>query len=294
MVRPLHFGVNPETAADNAFQDPSGEADGAAALREFDAMVDELTAARVTVHVFNQERADTPDAVFPNNWFSTHEGGEIVTYPMFASSRRRERRDDVIGFLRDRYAVRTVIDLTMHEEHGTYLEGTGAIVFDHVTGTAFMARSQRSDEGLLDALCQRLKAAPFPFTARDRSRAPIYHTNVLLSIGAEVALFCPDAIPDESERSVIAETLALNGRLVLELTFDQLEAFAGNALEIDGADGPVLVMSARARRSLSERQLAELNERIAVIAPSIPTIEKSGGSARCMMAGIHLPQPDEV
>ena len=289
MVRPLYFGVNPETAADNHFQGAGAATDRATAIAEFDAMVAALRAAGVTVHVFDQARADTPDAVFPNNWLSTHHDGTIITYPMYVPSRRRERRADIIAALKEQYTVSALSDLSPHEEAGSILEGTGAIVFDHAARIAYMARSQRADDGLLGRLCGDRGYTPFIFDAVDAAGRPIYHTNVMMGIGQEAAIISLETITDERVRADLHAAMLAQGRLVISLTQDQVAEFAGNTLEVTGKDGPLLALSRRAWHALTPDQQAALEHRLPVLHVDLPTIEKSGGSARCMMAGVHLP-----
>lgn len=289
MVRPTGFATNPETAADNHFQVQGDPGDLAKALAEFDNMVDALTHAGIAVSVADQHRADIPDAVFPNNWFSAHHDGTLVLYPMFAPSRRLERRADLADLIGNHFQARQVIDLSKLEEQDRFLEGTGAIVFDHTAQTAFMARSNRADEDVLAALCEALGYTPLPFDATDADGRPIYHTNVMMAIGQHTALFGDDTVVDEVMRRKIDEMLCAHGRTLVRLSHSQIASFAGNALEVDGAHGPVLVLSETAFRRLSAEHCRVLGARVAILPVPIPTIEKSGGSARCMMAGLHRP-----
>jgi len=290
MVRPLFFSVNEETAADNAFQAKSSEGDAASAVNEFDTMVGSLRAVGAEVVVFDQASGSTPDAVFPNNWFSTHHDGRVVLYPMAVPSRRAERRKDIVDSLLASTPTSKVLDLSHHEHEAQFLEGTGAIVFDHEQRIAFLARSGRADADLLSALCGKLDYQPMVFDAVDRRGTPIYHTNVMMAVGQRVALLGSATIGASEDLAVLKKHLAYGDRLLVELNHDQIESFAGNALEIDTADGPVLVMSARGWASLSPNQQQAIEARLPVVTPSLPTIEKSGGSARCMMAGVHLPK----
>lgn len=289
MIRPVHFGVNAETAADNLFQTEGDAGDRARAVAEFDAMKSALTSAGVTVMSFDQDREDTPDAVFPNNWFSTHHTGLIVQYPMYAASRRKERRQDILQALGKLHRVSGVMDLAPNEKKGRFLEGTGSIVFDHEARLAYMARSKRSDPGVHAGLCETLGYEPTVFTAVDRSGVPIYHTNVMMSIGQTAAIVGFDSVPDPEELLLLRRRIEASDRLLIELTPDQIEEFAGNCLEIAGRNGPVFVISERGWAALRDDQQRELESAMTVVTPKLPTIEKSGGSARCMMAGIHLP-----
>lgn len=288
MVRPLAFSTNAETASDNYFQTAGQADDSKNALAEFDAMVNLLRHHGVQVMVVEETRSETPDAVFPNNWISSHQDGTLVTYPMYAPSRRLERRKDILDQLRSKYVVSRQFDLTSYEQSGQFLEGTGAIVFDHVTRTAFMARSKRADEGLLDILCTELSCHPLVFDAVDDEGRPIYHTNVMMAVGEKTILIGSETISDERQRRKALDALS-GERFLIDLSQKQIAEFAGNALEVDTEKGPVLIMSARAKAALRPDQLEQIEATLPLLAPDLATIEKSGGSARCMMAGIHLP-----
>lgn len=292
MVRPHHFAVNPETGADNAFQLASSSSPSelaAAALAEFDDAVTKLTAAGVRAHVFEDDgRYDTPDSVFPNNWFSTHHGGRIAIYPMYAPSRRRERRSDVIELLKREYRVQEVVDYSGLEYDNLFLEGTGAMVFDHAERVAYVAASHRADPVILERFCTAFGYEPMAFPTADASGTPIYHTNVLMTIGTDYALVCLEAITDRHRREEVATRLAESGRTVLELSFAQVAQFAGNAIELTGTDRPLLALSTRAEAALTEIQRTTISASATLLPLSIPTIELAGGSARCMIAGIHL------
>jgi hypothetical protein len=296
MIRPHHFSVNPQTAADNVFQSRAGErgddrtaADIAAAAKaECTALADALTANGVRVHLFEDESNQRPDSVFPNNWFSTHRGGRIVTYPMFTPNRRLERRPDVIELLKEQYRVQDVIDYSGLEHDGLFLEGTGAMVLDQIGRIAYVARSHRADPLILERFCTHNGYEPMVFDACDRDGAPIYHTNVLMCVGTDLALICLDALPDTTRRSEVVARLTESGRTVIDLTHDQLRDFAGNAFELTGSSGRLLAMSDRAHRSLTASQLHTIEASCEIVAVDISTIELAGGSVRCMLAGIHL------
>ena len=293
MVRPHRFAVNPETLADNAFQVPprqsTTEAVARAAREEFDHCVDTLVAAGVRVHVFDDfGQLETPDSVFPNNWFSTHHGGRIAIYPMYAPNRRRERRMDVIELLKSSYRVQEVIDYSGLEHDELFLEGTGAMVFDHLERVAYVASSHRADPVILERFCTAFGYEPMAFPTADAAGRPIYHTNVLLSIATEYALVCLEAISDPARRSEVAGRLADSGRAVVELSFAQVADFAGNALELTGVDGRLLALSARAAAALTPEQRGTIEASARRLPLAIPTIELAGGSVRCMLAGVHL------
>jgi hypothetical protein len=283
MVRPLYFSVNEETAADNAFQGSGAAGDAARAVAEFDEMADQLRAHGIEVVVFDQSTRETPDAVFPNNWFSTHEDGTLVLYPMYAPSRRAERRPDIIRWLETRKGHRRTIDLSPREADGIFLEGTGAIVFDHRARTAYLTLSRRADAGLFAELCETLGYEGCTFSAADRSGTPVYHTNVVMSVGPHLALIGTEMIADPAQRREVRSRIA-DQRAVIDLTAEQVSAFAGNALELRGNAGPVLVLSQRGWDSLDHQQKRTVADHVEVLAVRLPTIEKSGGSARCMIA----------
>lgn len=293
MVRPHRFAVNPETLNDNTFQarplERSVDVVARQAREEFDGCVDALVAAGVRVHVFDDfGQLDTPDSVFPNNWFSTHHGGRIAIYPMYTSSRRRERRADVIELLKSTYRVQEVIDYSGLEHDNLYLEGTGAMVFDHLERVAYVANSHRADPVVLERFCTAFGYEPMAFPTADADGRPIYHTNVLMTIATDYALVCLDAISDAARRAEVAERLAGSGRTVLDLTFEQVADFAGNAMELAGAEGHLLALSTRAAAALTREQREVIGRSATLLPLSIPTIELAGGSVRCMLAGVHL------
>ncbi|MEX0305114.1 MAG: citrulline utilization hydrolase CtlX [Leisingera sp.] len=290
MIRPHHFCSNPETQSDNAFQtlaDASAESTSAQALAEFDGAVETLRGSGVTVHVFEDTSTETPDSVFPNNWFSTHAGGHVAVYPMFAENRRKERRWDVIELLKRDYRVQDVIDYSGLEQDSLSLEGTGAMVLDHIGRIAYTVKSNRADPVLLERFCTHFNFEPMVFEAKDDAGRDVYHTNVLMGIGTDYALISLDMIADPVRRSEVAARLEETGRTVIDLTAEQIANFAGNALELTG-DRRLLALSVKALQALRPDQI-EIIERSAEPLPlTIPTIETAGGSVRCMLAGIHL------
>ncbi|WP_322060263.1 citrulline utilization hydrolase CtlX [Paraburkholderia sp. J63] len=296
MVRPHRFTPNPETAGDNAFQrEPAGH-DDTHAHALADAARDEVTAAArrlsdvgVRVHMFDDPGENgTPDSVFPNNWFSTHPGGHVALYPMYSHNRRRERRPDVIDMLKTEYRVQDVVDYSGLEHDDIFLEGTGAMVLDHVARIAYTARSRRADPVALERFCTHFNFEPMCFDTADTNGQPVYHTNVMMSVATDFALVGFDVISDTARREHIHRRLAETGRTVIALDNAQLRNFAGNALELTGRDGRVLALSQRALDCLTPRQ-CKLIERSAQMLPlDVPTIEMAGGSVRCMLAGIHL------
>ena len=301
MIRPAAFQPNPETAVDNAFQS-AGVADvaerqsvAAQAQIEVAMVAAALRGEGVGVVMFDdREGIDTPDSVFPNNWISTHDDGRVVLYPMATPSRRRERRNDVVEGLGERYAVSQVLDLSPVELEGRYLEGTGALVLDHVHRIAYMARSGRANEAVLDQWCEAMGYTAEVFDTVDQAGQPIYHTNVVLSIGTDFVVAGLGNIPDPVERARIAARLGETGRDVIEIDRGQVAEFAGNGLELTGSRGRIFTLSTRALAALRADQIAAIETSARILAVAVPTIERSGGSVRCMLAGIHLPprQPD--
>lgn len=292
MVRPQRFRPNPETALDNAFQRAAAGSEAQIAqlaYAEHSAAVAALRRAGVTVHLFEDDgRADTPDSVFPNNWFSCHPDGSLLLYPMRCISRRRERRGDVLDLLRTRYRVRRLLDLSGHEQQGRYLEGTGAMVCDHQHRQIFMARSARADEGLLDLVGAALGYQPLAFDASDAEGRPIYHSNVLMCVASGFAMVGLDWVA-AADRQRLCAALQRGGRDLIELSPDQIANFAGNALELATPQGPLLALSARALASLRAAQRARIERHVRLLPLTVPTLELAGGSVRCMLAGVHLP-----
>lgn len=291
MVRPHHFTVNTETAADNRFQAPTDTEEDLSSVAR-----DEITRAAATlesfgvrVHLFEDEGMDTPDSVFPNNWFSTHAGGHVAIYPMKAESRRRERRGDVVEMLKRHYRVQDIIDYSGLEADGLFLEGTGAMVLDHIDRVAYAARSDRTDPIALERFATHFNFEPMVFDARDETGAPIYHTNVLMCVASDFALIGLDLIAGTRRRDEIVTRLERAGRDVVALTNDQIRAFAGNALELQGRGGRILALSQTAHAALTAAQIAVIEASVRPVPLAIPTIEKAGGSVRCTLAGIHLP-----
>jgi hypothetical protein len=298
MIRPASFASNPETLESNRFQ--SATSDRAptevqrTALAEFDALARALQSAGVNVHVFDDTPTPVkPDAIFPNNWFSTHVDGTVVLYPMLAPNRRLERRFDVIETLhaRDGFHVHATIDLTHREAESKYLEGTGSLVLDRIHKVAYACLSPRTDLDVLGEFGQRLDYDVVAFDAFDAGGAPIYHTNVLMSLGTKFAAVCTSAI-EESRRAAVASLLESSGRALVDLSFDQMHSFAGNMLELrTAAGGSVIAMSTTALQSLTKPQQASLEACATIVSAPIPTIESlGGGSVRCMIAEVHLPR----
>ncbi len=293
MIRPDRFYPNPETALDNAFQgvvaDPP-QAVAARAQAEFDRAVAALSEAGVIVHVFDDTPLpEKPDAVFPNNWFSTHHDGRIALYPMYTPSRRTERRFDLIARLRERYRVTDVVDYSPYEERGLYLEGTGSLVLDHVHRLAYVSLSRRADREPLEKFCADFQYEPLTFESTGDDGRPIYHTNVMLCVGSQFALVGLDLVNDPAQRDALRARLESTGKTIVALDRNQIANFAGNALEMHNEQGKLLVLSTRAAQHLTSAQRATIEQFAQLVPLSLPTIELAGGSARCMMATIHLP-----
>ena len=298
LVRPVAFHGNPETAESNAFQRPPAAADPAAeqaaAAVEFAGLVEGLRAAGVTTIVVpDTARPPTPDSVFPNNWVSFHADGTVVLYPMMAPSRRRERRRDIIELLsRDGgFRVERVVDLSGHETDGQFLEGTGSMVLDRVHRVAYACLSPRTDLEVLAEAARLLDYEPLAFVAADAAGVPVYHTNVMMCVGADFAVLCEEAISDAAQRAAVRRRLEATGHEVIPIRFDQMQSFAGNMLELAGAGGErLLALSTRALDALDPEQRAALEARCRLVAAPIAAIEAGGGgSVRCMLAEIHLP-----
>ena len=291
LVRPHHFDVNPVTARDNLFQSapPNGsEARAQAAYRESTALAEALESAGVRVHLFEDLSHDRPDSVFPNNWLSTHSGGHVAVYPMFAPNRRLERRQDILDELKSHYRVQDILDYSGLEEDNIFLEGTGAMVLDHDERIAYVARSHRADPIALERFCTHFGYEPMVFDAADPAGVPIYHTNVVMCIATDFVLAGMSMMEPDARREEIADRLTAGGRELIDLNFEQLTNFVGNALELTGSAGRILAMSQRAADSLTAAQRAIIEKSCRIVAVDVPTIELSGGSVRCMIAGIHL------
>ena len=293
MIRPHRFFPNPETAADNAFQQAIADEElpevSRAAQREFDMAVQTLRAAGVTVHVVDDTATpEKPDAVFPNNWFSTHHDGRVVLYPMYSAARRRERRHDVVDELRKHYRITGVVDYSADEEQGRCLEGTGSLVLDHVNKIAYASLSQRTHPEVLERFCGDFGYEPVTFRSTSADGRTVYHTNVVMCVASEFALVGLPMVTEGRER--LAQQLRATGKDVIALSAEQIAKFAGNAIELHNAKEKLLVLSARAASALTNDQRTQ-TERYARLLPlTLPTIELAGGSARCMMATIHLPR----
>lgn len=300
MIRPVNFRMNEETAVNNYFQEDleiTNAQINAKAQKEFDDFVNVLRKHGVDVIVVDDKiETDTPDSIFPNNWISFHKSGTAVVYPMFAENRRRERREDILDILEDHgFKINDVIDYTSAEEEGVFLEGTGSILKDRVNQKAYCALSERAHEGLFIEFCEDFDCFPVIFTANqtvDGKRLPIYHTNVMMAMAETFAVICLDSIDDKSERKEVVNHLKSDGKEVISITEEQMHHFAGNMLQVFGAnDKRYMVMSSAAYHSLDDKQLSAITKHCEIIHSSLETIETcGGGSARCMMAEVFLPK----
>lgn len=298
MIRPVRFGFNEETAATNAFQDIKHAAqtrDVAQddALREFDGMVRQLRAAGVDIIVVEDTAEPyTPDSIFPNNWVSFHNNGTVILYPMQAENRRLERRRDILDSLEERFYINRLVDLSAFEGEGHFLEGTGSMVLDRKFKVAYACLSPRTSDEALDAFALQMNYEIVRFHAVDAKGQAIYHTNVLMCIGDLFAVVCLAAIPDPDERLMVRSTLEMSGRQLIEITLDQMAHFAGNMLEVKTKrGGKLVVMSTQAYQSLTHRQIDAIDDFATILHADLSMIEgNGGGSARCMMAEVHLPE----
>lgn len=299
MIRPLRFGYNKETAANNYYQrileGITPETLQERALEEFERFTNILTQDDINVHVVSDSPdPETPDSVFPNNWVSFHNNGKVGLYPMYAESRRYERRNDIISMLSENFIVEEVIDLSRYEKRGQYLEGTGSMILDHENRIAYAALSERTHQTVLNEFCDIFNYKPVVFIANQTvngERLPIYHTNVMMCLGDTFAVVCLDAIDDLDERNNVINNLERTRKEIVSISEDQVKTFAGNMLQVGDPSGDrFLVMSTAAFNSLDENQVSVLEKYNKLIHSPLDTIEAcGGGSARCMMAEIFLP-----
>ncbi|QWX82905.1 amidinotransferase [Cellulophaga sp. HaHaR_3_176] len=300
MIRPVGFRMNEQTAVNNYFQediDIKNTEINEKAQAEFDAFVSELKNKGVHVIVVDDTKSpDTPDSIFPNNWISFHENGTIGLYPMFAENRRNERREDIFQTLEENgFMIKDVVDYTAAEDEGYFLEGTGSILLDRLNNKAYCALSDRADEELFIEFCEDFDYFPVIFTANqsvDDKRMPIYHTNVMMALGETFSIICTDSIDNKKERKAVVDHLKNDGREVIRINEAQMHQFAGNMLQVLGADDKrYLVMSSSAFNSLNQGQITAIEKHCEIIHSSLETIETcGGGSARCMMAEVFLPK----
>lgn len=303
MVRPVAFRMNEQTAVNNYFQEGlqlTNEEINKKAQQEFDAFVAKLRAVGVNVIVVDDDKAlDTPDSIFPNNWVSFHEDGTAAIYPIFAENRRRERRPEVFEKIeQEGFIIENVIDYTEAEEDNVFLESTGSLIMDRVNEKVYCALSPRADEELLIEFCEDFEFTPVIFTAYQDvggKRMPIYHTNVMMCVAENFAVICLDSIDDKKERKNVVQHLKRDGKEIIEITEAQLHHYAGNMLQVRGADDKkYLVMSDSALKSLTPDQIKAINKYCEILSSDLNTIETcGGGSARCMLAEVFLPRENK-
>lgn len=301
MVRPVNFRMNEQTVVNNYYQneikDMLPKAVNAKAQQEFDAYVAKLRSIGVNVIVVDDRiETDTPDSIFPNNWVSFHENGDVGMYPMFAENRRLERREDILTSIESEgFTIHHIIDYTSAEEEGIFLEGTGSVILDRVNKKAYCALSPRADEDLFIEFCEDFEYFPIVFTANqtvDGIRKPIYHTNVMMCIAETFAVICLSSIDDKKERKNVINHLKSSGKEIIDITEAQVVSFAGNMLQLRGHNDELfLIMSQSAYNSLTKAQIGKIEKHCKIMSSSLDVIETcGGGSARCMMAEVFLPK----
>ena len=300
MIRPVNFRMNEQTAVNNYYQkvldDLLPATVQAKALQEFDTFVEKLRAVGVNVIVIEDTKEpDTPDSIFPNNWISFHQDGTVALYPMFAENRRQERREDVLDILEENgFVIENSVDYSSAEEEGVFLEGTGSLLLDRVNKKAYCALSPRADEDLLIEFCEDFEYTPVMFTSYQtvgEERKVIYHTNVMMCLAEDFAVVCLNSIDDKKKRKQLINELKEDGKEIIAISEAQVNNFAGNMLQVVGAnDERFIVMSAAAEQSLTAVQRTIIERHCKILSSSLDTIEAcGGGSARCMMAEVFLP-----
>lgn len=291
MIRPVAFGFNPQTEGNHFENAAENENVQERALAEFNELVKKLRLNHINVIVIEDTLTPhTPDSIFPNNWVSFHKNGSVYVYPMQAENRRNERRDDILDILSTQFNITEINDLTFTEDHEQYLEGTGSMVLDRDHKIAYACLSIRTHPKALAIFCNESGYNALTFHGIDQNGNPIYHTNVMMCVAEKFAVICLESIPDFTERKKLTDSFIKTGKEIIEISFEQMNNFAGNMLEVKNTlDQTFLVMSQSARNSLTESQVGRINKYAKMLSSPIPTVEKiGGGSARCMMAEIHL------
>ncbi len=295
MVRPASFGVNEETAATNFFQSTDKKTDSRsvqqAALKEFDNMVELLRQHEINVLVIDDTPSPVkPSAAFPNNWLSTSPEGIVSVFPIYAPNRRPEKRDDILKMLAEKFVIKDLQDWSEFEVEGKFLEGTGSMVMDHENKVIYTCYSPRTDVSVLEKFANANKYRAIIFFAVDNNGHPVYHTNVMMTLGENFAILCEEAIEEEWELIAVRQLLESSGHEVIRITKDQMHSFVGNMLQVKNSKGEkFLLMSQTAFASLNDDQKEELAARSKLLPIPIPVIEKTeGGSVRCMIAEIFL------
>ncbi|MBZ9779382.1 amidinotransferase [Psychroflexus sp. CAK8W] len=301
MIRPVIFRMNEETAVNNYFQKSTSDLQATVnkkAQDEFDAFVDQLKAVGVNIIVIDDIASqDTPDSIFPNNWVSFHENGDVALYPMFAQNRRKERREDVFEKIEaEGYFIRNFVDYTSAEMENVFLEGTGSLILDRENRKAYCALSPRADEDLVIEFCEDFEYTPIIFKAyqtHDGERLLIYHTNVMMCVAEEFAVICLDTIDDKKERKLVADSLTQDGKEIITISEEQMNNFAGNMLQVQGETDKYTIMSQAAYDSLTDKQIQAIEKYSKILSSDLTTIEThGGGSARCMLAEVFIPKVD--
>ncbi len=295
MIRPANFGFNEETAKNNAFQNKKAvlkhKNANAKALVEFDSFVKKLRAVGIIVDVWEDKKKPVkPDAIFPNNWISFHQDNSVGLYPMNAVSRRKERDPNIVDWIKKHYEVGKVIDFTAFEKENIFLEGTGSLILDRINKVAYACLSPRTDDVLMDRFCKAFAYKKIIFSAVDQNGMEIYHTNVMMAMGNSFVVICKDSITDQNEWEILEKQFKKNGKDIVNISWAQMNQFAGNMLLlIDDKGENVIVMSTRALKSLSTKQIKQLKKHGQILHSDIKTIEDlGGGSVRCMMAELFL------
>ncbi|HEX4876775.1 MAG TPA: arginine deiminase-related protein [Chitinophagaceae bacterium] len=294
MIRPAAFDFNPQTATDNLFQQKTGVAGEALqrnALAEFDNMVNQLRQNGIDVLVIEDtEMPIKPDAIFPNNWISTSPGGKVFVYPMYAPGRRMEKRDDILKTISKQFKVKDFQDWSEFEASGKFLEGTGSMVMDHDNKMIYAAISERTSIAVLERFAAENHYQAIAFLATDKDGFPVYHTNVVMTLGSTFCVLCEEAIEEEWELIAVRQLLESTHHTIIPITRDQMHCFAGNMLEVKSKTGEhILVLSLTAFNSLRKEQRQMLEAYARLLPVAIPTIEQTGGgSVRCMMAEVFL------
>jgi len=301
MIRPVRFRMNEQTAVNNYYQkvvnNLSAKDINQKAQQEFDAFVEKLKNIGINVIVVEDTpNPDTPDSIFPNNWISFHQNGDVILYPMFAENRRLERREDILDIIEENgFKIENVIDYTTAEKENLFLEGTGSVVLDRANQKAYCALSPRANEDLFIEFCEDQNVAPIIFHSYqtvNQKRELIYHTNVMMCVADKFAVICADTIDDKQERKLVLESLKSDGKEIIFISEDQVNNFAGNMLELRGKNNKsYLIMSKAADQSLTKEQRLKMEKYTSILSSSLDVIEAcGGGSARCMMAEIFLPK----
>lgn len=291
MIRPVNFGYNPQTAVNNNFQHAEQGNVQEKALKEFESLVQLLLINDIEVTVIDDTPLPyTPDAVFPNNWISFHEGSIICLYPMYAPNRRQERKPELMATLQHKFNIASIIDFTRHEKQNRFLEGTGSMVLDRPAKIVYACISPRTSTEALDDFCCSMHFTPVVFNASDDQDIPVYHTNVMMCVANEYAVICLDSIKDPLQQEIVISSIQNSGKNIIPISIEQMKHFAGNMLQVINKYGkPFIVMSAQAYQSLTDNQIATLQKYNPILHTSLRTIETNGGgSARCMMAEVFI------